>query len=217
MRTRDELRSHSGFVRDPAASSVAVSALGVMVAPHIIERNLLRPYWLVRQRRVRHHHHLRLHPRRFRPPAVQFADVVFLRPALERSIGTPRFLALYFVGARRSAASARSTSSATIPTTPRSARPGAILAVLFAYIVYYPKQMLYLFFAIPIPAVLFAFGYLAYTIVGVEEPRGQHQSRCASGWRIHRPGVRGHHRLPGLAPTPAPGRVRLPDDAQNHE
>ena len=28
---------------------------------------------------------------------------------------------------------------------------GAILAVLFAYIVYYPKQMLYLYFAIPIP------------------------------------------------------------------
>ena len=35
--------------------------------------------------------------------------------------------------------------------------------MLFAYIVYYPKQMLYLYFAIPIPAVLFAFGYLAYS------------------------------------------------------
>ena len=45
---------------------------------------------------------------------------------------------------------------------------GAILAVLFAFIVYYPKQMLYLYFAIPIPAVLFAFGYLAYSMVGVE-------------------------------------------------
>jgi membrane associated rhomboid family serine protease len=40
---------------------------------------------------------------------------------------------------------------------------GAILAVLFAYIVYYPTHMLYLYFAIPSPAVVFAFGYLAYS------------------------------------------------------
>jgi membrane associated rhomboid family serine protease len=35
--------------------------------------------------------------------------------------------------------------------------------VLFAYIVYYPTQNIYLYFALPIPAVLFAFGYMAYS------------------------------------------------------
>jgi membrane associated rhomboid family serine protease len=50
---------------------------------------------------------------------------------------------------------------------------GAILAVLFAYIVYYPTQMLYLYFALPIPAVLFAFGYLAYTWWASKNARGR--------------------------------------------
>ena len=44
--------------------------------------------------------------------------------------------------------------------------------MLFAYIVYYPTQMLYLYFAIPIQAVLFAFGYLAYTIWASKNPHG---------------------------------------------
>ena len=35
--------------------------------------------------------------------------------------------------------------------------------MLFAYIVYFPTRTLYLYFAIPIPAVLFAFGYMAYS------------------------------------------------------
>ena len=64
---------------------------------------------------------------------------------------------------------------------------GAILAVLFAYIVYYPKQMLYLYFAIPIPAVVFAFGYLAYTLVGVEETRAT-TSTTMRTWTARSPG-----------------------------
>lgn len=41
---------------------------------------------------------------------------------------------------------------------------GAISAVLFSFILFYPKMMLYLFFALPIPAFVFAFGYIAYCI-----------------------------------------------------
>ena len=72
------------------------------------------------------------------------------------------FVALYFIGLVLS-------SLGTVykqrnnPDYAALGASGAILAVLFAYIVYYPKQMLYLYFAIPIPAVVFAFGYLAYS------------------------------------------------------
>lgn len=41
---------------------------------------------------------------------------------------------------------------------------GAISAVLFSFILFYPKMMLYLFFALPIPAFVFAFAYLGYCI-----------------------------------------------------
>ena len=40
---------------------------------------------------------------------------------------------------------------------------GAIEGVLFASIVYYPKQTIYLYFAIGIPAPLFAVGFLGYS------------------------------------------------------
>jgi membrane associated rhomboid family serine protease len=41
---------------------------------------------------------------------------------------------------------------------------GAILAVLFASLVYFPTQSLYILpLPVPIPAPLFAVGYLAYT------------------------------------------------------
>ncbi len=41
---------------------------------------------------------------------------------------------------------------------------GAVSAVLFAYILLDPWSMLYLYFAIPIPALLFALGYTAYSV-----------------------------------------------------
>ncbi len=41
---------------------------------------------------------------------------------------------------------------------------GAVSAVLFAYISVAPWQMLYLFAAVPIPAILFAVAYVAYSM-----------------------------------------------------
>jgi membrane associated rhomboid family serine protease len=51
---------------------------------------------------------------------------------------------------------------------------GAISAVLFAYIVYWPTHSLYMFFIpLPIPAPLFGVGYLAYTIWSAKQNRGR--------------------------------------------
>ena len=41
---------------------------------------------------------------------------------------------------------------------------GAISAVLFSFILFYPKVKLYIFFALPMPAFVFAFLYLGYCI-----------------------------------------------------
>jgi membrane associated rhomboid family serine protease len=96
----------------------------------------------------------------------------FFGPTLERTIGTTRFLVLYFIGLVISSLGTviKQKNNADYASLGAS---GAILAVLFAYIVYYPTNMLYLYFALPIPAVLFAFGYLAYTIWASKNSRGR--------------------------------------------
>ncbi len=41
---------------------------------------------------------------------------------------------------------------------------GAVSAVLFCFILFYPWQLIYLFVLIPIPAIIFAIAYVAYSI-----------------------------------------------------
>jgi membrane associated rhomboid family serine protease len=51
---------------------------------------------------------------------------------------------------------------------------GAILAVMFAAIVYFPHQkLIMLFFPVPIPAPLFAVGYLAYSFYASRHSKGR--------------------------------------------
>lgn len=47
---------------------------------------------------------------------------------------------------------------------------GAVSGVVIAYCVQEPFSLLYLFFAIPIPAIVFAFGYIAYSIYATGGP-----------------------------------------------
>ena len=142
---------------------LVMSALALWVAPAILERNLLRPYWLLRKKQYDtvitsgfiHGDlgHLLFNSLTF----------YFFAPALELTIGTAKFVALYFIGLILSSLGTiyKQRNNADYAALGAS---GAILAVLFAYIVYYPTQKLYLYFAVPIPAVLFAFGYVAYSI-----------------------------------------------------
>lgn len=141
---------------------VVVSFLALRVSPQILRRNLLRPYWLLRERTYDTIVTSGFIHGDFAHLLFNGLTLYFFGPGLEARIGTTRFVALYFVGLVIS-------SLGTVykqrnnPDYAALGASGAILAVLFAYIVYYPTRMLYLYFAIPIPAVLFAFGYLAYS------------------------------------------------------
>jgi membrane associated rhomboid family serine protease len=152
--------------------TIAVSLLGLKVNQRIIERCLLRPYYTVRKGDY------------FPVVACGFvhADfthllfngltLYFFGPTLEYTIGSVRFALLYFVTLVIS-------SLGTVykhrnnPDYASLGASGAILGVLFAYILYYPTQMLYLYFVLGIPAVLFAFGYLAYTWWASKNSRGR--------------------------------------------
>jgi membrane associated rhomboid family serine protease len=141
---------------------VAISAIGLMSAPRVIELNLLRPYRVVRGREYFTVVTCGFVHADFTHLLFNAMTLYFFGPHLERTMGTMRFAALYLLGLVIS-------SLGTVykhrnnPDYASLGASGAILAVLFAYIVYYPTNMLYLYFAIPIPAVLFAFLYLAYT------------------------------------------------------
>ncbi len=165
------------FAQAPAAYSISaaivvISGIGLMAAPRVIEMNLLRPYRVVRQREYFTIVTCGFVHADFAHLLFNSLTLYFFGPSLERTIGSARFVALYFIGLVIS-------SLGTVykqrnnPDYASLGASGAILAVLFAYIVYYPTNMLYLYFAIPIPAVLFAFGYLAYTWWASGHSRGR--------------------------------------------
>jgi membrane associated rhomboid family serine protease len=155
------------FEQAPATISIlclilAFSGLALWVAPKLLVRNLLRPYWMLKERDYSTLITSGFIHGDFGHLLFNSLTLFFFGRGLESRIGTGMFVALYFTGLVVS-------SLGTVykqrnnPDYAALGASGAILAVLFAYIVYFPTQMLYLYFAFPIPAVLFAFGYLAYS------------------------------------------------------
>ena len=154
------------------AAMLAASLFGLFKAPALIERNLLRPYWLVPQRQYA----------TLVTSAFLHADLAHLlfnaftfwafAFPLERAIGTPRFVALYAVGLLVSDLGTWFKHRRE-PEYRSLGASGAILAVLFASIVYFPTNAIYILpLPVPIPAPLFAFGYLAYTWYASRQARG---------------------------------------------
>jgi membrane associated rhomboid family serine protease len=155
------------FARTPGSLSIlcliiGFSALALWVNQKILARNLLRPHWMLKQRDYITLITSGFIHGDFGHLLFNSLTLFFFGPPLERRIGTDMFIALYFVGLVLS-------SLGTVykqrnnPDYAALGASGAILAVLFAYIVYFPTNTIYLYFALPIPAVLFAFGYMAYS------------------------------------------------------
>jgi membrane associated rhomboid family serine protease len=155
------------FAQAPAAFSilaliVVISGIGLMGTPRIIEMNLLHPYRVARGREYFTVITCGFVHADFGHLLFNSLTLFFFGPGLERLMGTTRFVALYFVGLVVSSLGTV-LKQKNNPDYASLGASGAILAVLFAYIVYRPLDKIYLYFAIGIPAVLFAFGYLAYS------------------------------------------------------
>lgn len=152
---------------------VLASLLGLYAWPSLIERNLFRPYWLLPRREYftlisSGFIHADLAHLLFN--AFTFWAFAF---ALERRIGTPAFLALYAFGLLASDAGTW-FKHRTDPGYQCLGASGAILAVLFASMVYFPKASIYILpIPVPIPTPLFAVAYLAYTWWASTQARGR--------------------------------------------
>jgi len=154
-------------------ATVIVSLLGLWAVPSLIERNLFRPFWFLPRRQywtaiTSGFVHADLGHLLFNSLTYWF----FAFP-LERVIGSARFVALYFIGL---VASDTGTyfKHRRDPDYASLGASGAILAVLFASIVYFPRQSIMIMpIPLPIPAPLFAIGYLAYTFYAARAQRGR--------------------------------------------
>ncbi len=159
----------------PAAAAVlatmlVASLIALYAVPSILDRHVLRPYWLLPRRQYATvvssgflHADL---------PHLLFNAFTFWAFAfsLERAIGSARFVALYAFGLLVSSAGTW-LAHRRQPEYASLGASGAILAVLFASIVYTPAQSIFIFpLPLPIPAPLFALLYLAFTIYASRQP-----------------------------------------------
>lgn len=103
--------------------------------------------------------------------AFNMITFYFFGEILEAWIGTTYFILLYFLGII--VASIPSMLKQKDNPNYRSlGASGGVAAIVFAMIYLAPWSKLYLFFAIPVPAILFALGYLFYTGYMAKKGRG---------------------------------------------
>jgi membrane associated rhomboid family serine protease len=153
--------------------TVVVSLVALYGSPRLLERCLFRPYWFLRGRQYETivtsglvHADL---------PHLIFNALTywFFAFQVERQIGPARFAALYLFGLVVSDLGTwfkhrNDQGYASLGAS------GAISAVLFASIVYFPWQKLFILpFPFPIPAPLFALGYVAYSWYSARQARGR--------------------------------------------
>jgi membrane associated rhomboid family serine protease len=153
--------------------TLATSLAGLYGSPKIIEQSLFRPYWFLRRKQYATivtsglvHADL---------PHLIFNLITFYFFAfqLEKQIGGPRFAALYLIGLVVSDAGTY-FKHRNDPDYASLGASGAISAVLFASIVYFPWQKLFIIpIPVPIPAPIFAIGYVAYSWYSARHARGR--------------------------------------------
>jgi membrane associated rhomboid family serine protease len=151
--------------------TIIVSVIGLS-SPRVIERSLLRPY------QVAHGSgYAGLLTSGFVHADVGhmiFNLITFYSFAfrLVPVIGSVKFVLLYF-SALLVANLGTCFQHRNDPDYASLGASGAILGVLFASIVYFPRQSLYILpLPVPIPAPLFAVGYLAYSWYSSRKRRG---------------------------------------------
>jgi membrane associated rhomboid family serine protease len=155
--------------------TIATSLLGLFASPKLIDTCLFRPYWFERRKQKELHtlvtsgfvHGDVLHL------LFNMLTFYFFAFNLERYIGMAWFVVLYTAGLLVSSVGTyikhkREPEYATLGAS------GAISAVLFAAIVFFPYQSLYIIpIPVPIPAPLYGLLYLAYTYYSSKQNRGR--------------------------------------------
>jgi len=153
--------------------TVAASLYGLYRSPLFIERCLFRPYLFLRQRRYETIITSGFVHADFGHLLFNMLTFYFFAFPLERQIGSARFALLYLAGLVVSDVSTY-FKHRNDPEYASLGASGAINAVLFAAIVYFPHMQLFIIpIPVPIPAPLFAVGYVVYSWWSARQARGR--------------------------------------------
>ena len=145
------------------AITLAVSLLALYRMPGLIGRFVMRPYFVARGKQVETVITSGFVHGDLGHLLFNMVTFYFFAFTLERILGTPAFLVLYFAALVLSSVCsiAKERNNPQYATLGAS---GAISAVLFAYILYEPFSTLVIFpIPVPIPAFVFAIAYIAYS------------------------------------------------------
>jgi membrane associated rhomboid family serine protease len=153
--------------------AIVASLIGLYSSPKFLERNLFRPYWLLRRKQYATVVSSGFMHADLGHLIFNMVTFYFFAFPLERYIGSTPFLVLYALGLLVSHAGTY-YKQRNNPDYASVGASGAISAVLFAAIVYFPEQSLFIIpIPVPIPAPLFGVGYLAYTYYASRHPHGR--------------------------------------------
>jgi membrane associated rhomboid family serine protease len=155
------------------AANIGLGLLGLFAMPQLIERCLFRPYEFARgMRRATIISSGFVHAD-LGHLAFNMLTFYFFGVNLEWAIGTPKFALLYAIGLLVSSVGTY-FKHRNHPEYATLGASGAISAVLFAAIVYDPTMKIaFILLPIPIPAPVFAVGYLVYTWWSARQNRGR--------------------------------------------
>jgi membrane associated rhomboid family serine protease len=105
--------------------------------------------------------------------AFNMITLYFFGPVLEQVLGSGLFLVLYIVGLVLSSISTVIKHKDN-PNYASLGASGAVEAVIFGFIILYPLEKIYLFFIpIGIPAFIFGFLFMAYSIYAGKQQKGR--------------------------------------------
>lgn len=153
--------------------TVAASLYGLYRSPQFIERCLFRPYRFLRDRRYETIVTSGFVHADFAHLLFNMVTFYFFGFPLESRIGPARFALLYLLGLLASHLGTY-FKHRNDPEYASLGASGAISAVLFAAIVYFPQMQLFIIpIPVPIPAPLFAIGYVAYSWWSARNARGR--------------------------------------------
>lgn len=111
--------------------------------------------------------------------AFNMLTLYFFGPLLEARLGAVMFIVLYF-GSELAAHALTMYYHKNDPYYSAIGASGAISGVVFAFCLYRPFAMLYIFFAIPMPAIVFAVLYVVISIFAMKKSQaGEQMGRIA--------------------------------------